>query len=96
MSFADYPGKAELPVRTRRNYEPFTDPLYRAEICRVPDGTYLDLSFFHVVSDGVLLQIFMDDVTAVYEGKLMEKEIVSGFELTTEKLESVMETVYHK
>ena len=62
-----------------------TSPLYRIEICRVPGKNYLFICFHHLISDGFSLAIFLNDIAAAYDGKEIEAEKISGFELNMQE-----------
>ena len=64
--------------------KPFTllnSLLYRIDIYKVVDKSYLFLDFNHIIMDGTSINIFLKDVSNAYLDKELEKEILSGYEI---------------
>ncbi|MGY4761311.1 non-ribosomal peptide synthase/polyketide synthase [Paenibacillus caseinilyticus] len=47
-------------------------PLFRAELVRSGDKRYLLLDMHHIVTDGLSLRLFLDELLALYEGAVLE------------------------
>lgn len=78
----------ELFQHIRKEYDLFSEPLYRFEICKTGDGNYLYTDFFHIVTDGYSYQLFFNDVSAAYSGKSLLPETISGFEFNQEEIDA--------
>lgn len=78
----------ELMQHIRKDYELFSEPLYRMEICKTKDGTYLYTDFFHILTDGYSYELFFNDISAAYSGEALTPENISGFELNEEETEA--------
>lgn len=94
VRFLTFPGKEALKTALSQDYDVFSDALYRVWICTLPEGKYLGMSFFHVISDSYCVQVFLDDVSAVYAGESPQAEAVSGFDLNLEEIEGRQSAKY--
>ncbi len=61
------------------------EPLYRAEIYDTPEGKYFYLDIHHIIGDGASISIFMEDVNSAYDGKEIQKESWTGFDIGIEE-----------
>ena len=55
--------------------------LYRFLVVQTEQRTYLYASFHHIIFDGLSSGIFMEEVSAIYEGKPIETETMDAFEV---------------
>ena len=70
-----------------RPFELLDKPLYRAEIF-IADEKYLFLDCHHIVSDGESFDILLDDINAAYDGKILDKETYTGFEVALDEMKA--------
>ena len=54
--------------------------LFRFKIYKTPTETILFIDFHHIITDGVSLGIFFNDLTKAYNNEEIEAEIINGFE----------------
>lgn len=54
--------------------------LFRFKIYKTPTETILFIDFHHIITDGVSLGIFFDDLTKAYNNEEIEAEKINGFE----------------
>ncbi|MBQ7645713.1 MAG: amino acid adenylation domain-containing protein, partial [Clostridia bacterium] len=59
--------------------------LYRAVIFDGADGKYLFFDIHHIVCDGTGMAVLISDITTAYEGKELEAETYSGYEMALEE-----------
>jgi len=64
-----------------------SDPLYRIEIYRTPNGNYLFTDFHHIIFDGISFNTLQDDIRKAYLGQTLENEQLSGEEYAIQELE---------
>ena len=74
-----------LPDDLIHPFDLLSDALYRAQIYETKKGNYLLLDVHHILADGVSLGILLEDISAIYAGKTVEKEGFSGFEKALEE-----------
>jgi len=68
-----------------RPFEILEKSLYRAEIYATPTENYFFLDCHHIISDGESFDILLDDINAAYDGKILTKEVYTGFEHALEE-----------
>ena len=56
------------------------DPLYRFEVLKTPDRTYLFFDVHHIIFDGLSNKVFMNDLKRAYEGETLKKESYQAFD----------------
>ncbi|MBQ0002114.1 MAG: amino acid adenylation domain-containing protein [Treponema sp.] len=61
-------------------------PLYRISVGNIGKEKYLFTDFHHVISDGWSLQVFLNDVSDLYSGKIPQSENISNFEITEKEI----------
>lgn len=67
------------------------EPLFRIRIFKTPTAAYLFMDFHHIIFDGFSYNILIEDINALYEGKSVEKETWSSYEIAQEE-ETARET----
>ena len=72
---------AEKKAAFVRPFSFFEGPLMRMELCILPDGMRLLCDFHHMIFDGGSMDIFLQDLTAAYDGKALKAEAFSSFDL---------------
>ncbi len=77
--------KLPAPNELVRPFALTKEPLYRAAIYSTPDKNYLFLDFHHIIYDGSSEDIFFDDLNAAYDGKTLNKENYTGFEVALDE-----------
>ena len=68
--------------------KPFTlmgGRLYRAQILRCAGDNYLFLDVHHIISDGMSMALFINDINKAYGGETLTAEKFSGFEAALEE-----------
>ena len=86
---------AEVPIRTvdklpaaAELVRPFAlteEPLYRAAIFVTPTQNYLFMDMHHIVYDGSSEDVFINDINAAYDGKVLSKETYTAFEVALDE-----------
>ena len=61
------------------------DRLFRIRILKTNQSVYLFIDFHHIIFDGTSMQILLQDISAAYEAKALNKETWSGFEVAQEE-----------
>ena len=61
----------------------FNDRLYRIEIYQAPQNVYLFADIHHIIYDGLSSDVFMQSVMEAYEGKPLQPEKVTAYDLRT-------------
>lgn len=64
-----------------RPFSFFEGPLLRMEICILPDSVCLLCDFHHMIFDGGSMDIFLQDLSAAYDGTELKAESFSSFDL---------------
>ena len=72
----------------RRLFDLLKDRLYRLQILKTDEGSYLFMDFHHILYDGASCVILMQDISTAYGGGRITPETYTGFEaaLDEEKL----------
>lgn len=79
-----------------RPYNLMGDKLCRAVIYQTKAGNYLFLDFHHIVFDGASAAVLLQDIADAYDGKAVEKESFTGFEMALEEEEKRHSDSYSK
>ncbi len=61
------------------------EPLYRLSLFDTAEGKYLFMDTHHIVSDGVSINILLEDINKAYEDQELEEETYSGFEFALDE-----------
>ena len=61
-------------------FDPFGEPLLRAEFIETPSRQYLCFEFFHLLADGLTYQSFVNDIKAAYAGMDLKPQSLEFFE----------------
>ncbi len=82
----DFPFEVKICKELQREelvkpYQLLGDRLFRIQLFDTQDGKYLFLEFHHIISDGESCGIFLRDMNEAYNGKSLEKEKFSGYEV---------------
>ncbi len=64
------------------------DQLFRFAIYKNEEETCLLCDFHHIIIDGGSLDIFLKDLAKIYDGKVVDKEEFTGFDLSLEETEA--------
>ena len=72
-------------------FDPFGEPLVRAEFIETPSRQYLCFEFFHLLADGLTYQSFVNDIKAAYAGLDLKPQSLEFFEYA-EPTKSVSKT----
>ena len=56
------------------------DPLYRLEVLKMPNKTYLFFDVHHIIFDGLSIEIFMRDLRRAYDEDKLSTESVQAFD----------------
>ncbi len=64
-----------------RPFNFFEGPLYRIEICRTEKAVHMLADFHHIVFDGGSMDIFLRDLSRVYNGEALTPERFTSFDL---------------
>ena len=57
-----------------RPFPLFHEPLFRFEIYRTHEGSYLFLDVHHLIADGTSLSIILSDIDRAYQGEKLTAE----------------------
>ena len=82
----DFPFEVKICKELQREelvkpYQLLGDRLFRIQLFDTQEGNYLFLEFHHIISDGESCGIFLRDMNEAYNGKSLEKEKFSGYEV---------------
>lgn len=78
----------EIKKNFVRPFNFFEGPLYRIEIYDTGDSVNLLCDFHHMIFDGGSLDIFLNDLTAAYEGQDIRKEKYTSFDAALSEKEN--------
>ena len=56
------------------------DRLYRFEVLKTPNKTYLFFDVHHIIFDGLSIEVFMSDLRRAYDGHTLSTESVQAFD----------------
>ena len=56
------------------------DQLYRLEVLKAPNKTYLFFDVHHIIFDGLSGKVFMNDLIRAYEGEILKQESYQAFD----------------
>ncbi len=62
-----------------------SDQLFRIRILKCMGSVYLFMDFHHIIFDGTSMQVLLHDLSAAYDGAVLQKETWSGFEVAQEE-----------
>jgi len=81
-------GAVDDGVKNRfiRPFDLFEGPLFRFEIYRNSNQTYLLSDFHHIILDGTSLNILFNEIGTVYDDGVLEAEDYDGFDYSLEEL----------
>lgn len=68
-----------------RPFKLLDSPLYRIEFFITPESSYLFTDFHHLIFDDSSYKVFINDLNAIYNGRSVEKEKISGIDLALEE-----------
>ncbi len=74
-----------LPEQLPEPFDLLQDRLYRARIYDTSDGRFLFLEIHHICCDGSSMSILISDINAAYEGKELQPESYTGFEVALDE-----------
>ncbi|MFA5769607.1 MAG: amino acid adenylation domain-containing protein, partial [Bacteroidales bacterium] len=77
-----------------RPFDLFSDDLFRFEIHTTEKNVYLLMDFHHIIFDGTSMGIFLQDMKTALEGKQIEPETVSAFDVSLYELEALKSPAY--
>ena len=86
----------EVKNRFIRPFDLFEGPLYRFEIYRNSNQTYLLSDFHHIILDGTSLNILFNEIGTIYDGGVVEDEDYDGFDYSLEELAIEESTLYYE
>ncbi len=79
-----------------RPFELLNAPLYRFEFIKTPKGNYLFSDFHHMLMDGFSLTLFYKEFALALEGKDLEKETHTAFDVAEAQLSGRKEKAYEE
>lgn len=79
-----------------RPFSFFEGPLFRMEICKLPDSVKMLCDFHHIIFDGGSMDIFLQDLTAAYDGQELKAEAFSSFDLALAEQEQLQGDAFDK
>lgn len=89
----EYAARKENFVRP---FSFFEGPLFRIDICVLPDGVKMLCDFHHIIFDGGSMDIFLQDLTSAYTGKELKPEVFSSFDLSLAEQETMQDEAFGK
>ena len=70
------------------------DQLFRFAIYKNEEEVCLLCDFHHIILDGGSLDIFLKDIAKIYDGKVVDKEEFTGFDLSLDEVEAQKGDLY--
>ncbi|MBQ4338597.1 MAG: amino acid adenylation domain-containing protein [Clostridia bacterium] len=89
----------EYAVRKESFVRPFSffeGPLFRIDICVLPDAVMMLCDFHHIIFDGGSMDIFLQDLAAAYKGEEINAESFSSFDLSLAEQELMQGDAFGK
>ncbi|MBQ8015549.1 MAG: amino acid adenylation domain-containing protein [Clostridia bacterium] len=89
----------EYAVRKENFVRPFSffeGPLFRIDICVLPDGIKMLCDFHHIIFDGGSMDIFLQDLKSAYKGEELKTEVFSSFDLSLAEQETMQGDAFDK
>ena len=77
----------KLPEDLVKPFDLMSDRLYRLQILKTDDGSYLFMDFHHILYDGKSSAIWMQDINTAYGGGRIIPETYTGFEAALDEEE---------
>ena len=79
----------------QKNLRPFhllDNTLYRIEVLKTPQKTYLFLDVHHIIFDGLSRDVFMNDLKRAYDGETLEVESYQAFDFALHEQDELKDT----
>ena len=77
-----------------RPYGLFGEPLYRFEIHRTMEGSYLFMDLHHLIADGTSLGILIDQINRAYSGEILPEEDYTSYDASLDHEAAVKSDAY--
>jgi len=92
----DEPYQQEIETMSDADFEqmrpylmqPFfllADRLFRIHLFSTPSEAYLFMDFHHIIFDGYSFEVLLEELNVAYEGRSLQQEAWSGFEIAQEE-----------
>jgi len=72
----------------------FHEPLFRFEIHRTHDGSYLFLDVHHLIADGTSLAVILSDIGRAYAGEMLAQEAYTAYDAALDNEHAVQGEEY--
>ena len=84
----------QLKPELSQPYNLLGDRLFRACVYETEEHLYLFFDFHHIIFDGSSINIFIEEIGAAYEGRQLEFEAVTGFDVAAKDAEDRKSPAY--
>lgn len=79
-----------------RPFPLFQEPLFRFEIHRTHEGSYLFLDVHHLIADGTSLSVILSDIDRAYQGETLTAETYTAYDAALDNERAVQGEKYKK
>lgn len=79
-----------------RPFPLFQEPLFRFEIHRTHEGSYLFLDVHHLIADGTSLSVILSDIDRAYQGEKLTAETYTAYDAALDNERAVQGEKYKK
>ena len=84
----------QLKPELSQPYNLLGDRLFRACVYETEEHLYLFFDFHHIIFDGSSINIFIEEIGAAYEGRQLEFEAITGFDVAAKDAEDRKSPAY--
>ena len=75
-----------------RPFHLLDNPLYRIELLKTPQKTYLFIDVHHIIFDGLSRDVFMNDLKRAYDGETLEVESYQAYDFARYEQDELKDT----